>query len=153
MHVIADFVCQPCAMLHQAWLYMMLVCLTLQEDVVAGGAASGAAAASADPLVNLLDLDDVFGAPAPPQPASPALVLEARPVLEPAVFQVGVPDFVPLFKLLTTVLYLEEGLIIIVLIGPRQGPRHLSRHHTVPVLVRVLISGCPCSRTRTSTAQ
>ena len=73
-----------CLSIEMSWTALATV-PTQQDDLSAGGAA----APSTDPLVNLLDLNDVFGSPPQQQSVAPALVLEDRPVLEPAVFQVG----------------------------------------------------------------
>mmetsp|Transcript_24163 Transcript_24163/g.62817 ORF Transcript_24163/g.62817 Transcript_24163/m.62817 type:complete len:701 (+) Transcript_24163:309-2411(+) len=60
------------------------------DDASMESAPSNGGSSAADPLVNLLDLDDVLSAPssAPASCAAPVLELQHNPVLEPAAYQV-----------------------------------------------------------------
>jgi len=59
------------------------------DDASMESAPSNGGSSAADPLVNLLDLDDVLSAPssAPASCAAPVLELQHNPVLEPAAYQ------------------------------------------------------------------
>lgn len=83
--------CRPASILNGTWRGALTYGTHMQaEDPASQSATQNGAPSSVDPLMNLLDLEEVLSAPSsgPATSAAPALQLHPSPVLEPAAYQV-----------------------------------------------------------------